>query len=92
MRKMSASADELNRTRSKPFVQSNHEGVLLDDLHRAKADGFDGVVFDPGGLTFCSHASCDALTAVELPTVQVHSPNLDEREAFRPTQCLPQRA
>lgn len=55
----------------------------VNELHRAKADGFDGVVFKAGGLTAHSYALRDALTAVELPTVEVHLPNLNKCEGFR---------
>ena len=65
------------------FIQSNHEGALIDDLHRAKADGLDGVIFNPVCLTFYSYAVRDALSVVDLPTVEVHLSNLYKREQFR---------
>ncbi len=65
------------------FVHLSRQGVLADELHRANVDGLDGVVFNPGGLTFYSHALRDALTGVELPTAGVHLSNLHKHEAFR---------
>ncbi|TFD61405.1 type II 3-dehydroquinate dehydratase [Cryobacterium suzukii] len=64
------------------FVQSNHEGVLIDAIHAARHQAV-GIIINAGGLTHTSVAIRDAILAVGLPTVEVHLTNVHAREPFR---------
>lgn len=63
-------------------LQSNHEGDLIDALHRARGAHL-GCILNPGGLTHTSVSLLDAVKASELPTVEVHISNPHARESFR---------
>jgi len=64
------------------FVQSNHEGALIDALHDAR-DRADAVLVNAGALTHYSYALYDALVAVGKLTVEVHISNIHAREPWR---------
>ena len=65
------------------LYQSNHEGDLVDKIQAAYFDGAGGIVINPGAYTHTSIALFDAVSAVKIPTVEVHISKVEEREDFR---------
>jgi 3-dehydroquinate dehydratase-2 len=63
--------------------QSNHEGVLIDLVQAAPAEGFAGIVINPGAYAHYSYALRDAVDAVDIPCVEIHISNVHAREPFR---------
>ena len=64
------------------FMQSNHEGALVDEIQRARTRGA-AIIINPAAYTHTSVALHDALEAAELPVVEVHLSNVQAREDFR---------
>jgi 3-dehydroquinate dehydratase-2 len=67
------------------FFQSNHEGALIDRLHRRD---FDVSIVNAGGLTHTSVALRDALLGIDRPFIEVHLSDPAAREAFRQVNFL----
>ena len=65
------------------FLQTNHEGEIVDFIHKAYTEKYDGIVLNAGAYTHTSVAIHDAIKAVSIPTVEVHISNIHAREEFR---------
>lgn len=61
--------------------QSNHEGEIVDMIQKSK--DYSAIVINPAAYTHTSIAIRDAITAVNIPAVEVHLSNIHQREEFR---------
>ena len=85
----SALADDLGV--SIRFLQSNHEGQLVDWIQEARAAS-SGIIINPAAYSHTSVAILDALNAFDGPVIEVHISNIHKREAFRQHSFVSSRA
>ena len=69
------------------FYQSNHEGRLIDHLHRMRRWA-DAILINPAAFTHYSYAIRDALAAIAKPAIEVHLSDISKREPFRATSVI----
>src|SRR3954453_1812333 len=67
--------------------QSNSEGEYIEWVHDAY-DTVDGLIVNPGAWSHYSYAIRDALELLEVPFVEVHLSNIEEREEWRRTSVV----
>ena len=63
--------------------QTNHEGVIVDRVQQARGEGVGFILLNPAAFTYSSIALRDALTAVQIPFIEVHLSNIHAREPWR---------
>lgn len=63
--------------------QTNHEGEMVEKIHRAQEENINGVVINAGAWTHYSYAIMDALSILEVPIIEVHMSHVYGREKFR---------
>ncbi len=69
------------------FMQSNHEGVLVDTIQAARGK-YDYIIFNAAAFTHYSIALRDAIAGIDVPVIEVHISNIHRREEFRHTSVL----
>jgi 3-dehydroquinate dehydratase, type II len=70
------------------IFQSNYEGAIIDELQKAYFEKVDGIVINPGAFTHYSYSILDAIKSINIPTIEVHLTNINEREEFRKVSVI----
>ena len=70
------------------FFQSNHEGDIVDKIGNAPKENIKAIVINPAAYTHTSVAIRDAVSAIDLPVIEVHLSNIYSREEFRHTSLI----
>jgi 3-dehydroquinate dehydratase-2 len=70
------------------FFQSNHEGDIVDRIGKAPISQIAGIILNPAAYTHTSVAIRDAVSAIDIPVVEVHLSNIYSREEFRHTSLI----
>ncbi|MBF0111754.1 MAG: type II 3-dehydroquinate dehydratase [Desulfamplus sp.] len=65
------------------FFQTNHEGEMVDKIHKIHESNTDGVIINAGAWTHYNYAIMDSLNILTIPIVEVHMSNIHAREPFR---------
>jgi 3-dehydroquinate dehydratase-2 len=68
--------------------QFNSEAELIDEIHNAKKEKMNFIIFNPGAFTHTSIALRDALLGVSIPFIEIHISNVFAREDFRKKSFL----
>ena len=77
----------LGRKQQFKFFQSNHEGEIIDILHEQR-DWANGIIINPAAFTHYSYAIRDAISSINIPTVEVHLSDISNREDFRKVSVI----
>ncbi len=64
------------------FLQSNYEGELVEAIQKAR-EKYDFILLNPAAFTHYSIAIRDAISAIEVPVIEIHLSNVHKREEFR---------